>query len=842
MRDGDYIEFVFLLTLALLVVFLSFIYFRTFFRPLNVQLNDEKARYRQKFFLVINSAIILAVWVMIAFRPETQNVQFQSIFMPAKPRSTISKIAPFLIGGMGILLVFQFVDFLKEQKKMLKQSQATRPRTKHPLPFFWQAFFILLPVAGLACFGLYSLRQDRFLAEEEARESGEVLAQQLAQAVSVEGEQSFDDYREANFDLHANQMADIGLSHWQGDIQSESNAWLRINLWQRANPGIVLSSLPPAVGLDYGYTVSQLETMPPQPPEWLGQLNSEQRQLWESAKEMEFRSGDSATAQSAIRKFIAARPPDGARANAEYLLLLAKTRGVSNQEAAAQFANSRWNNSDQLTEAGLPVGQLICYQALRLMPDGAGVPAKLLNTVPWAITYRPSFFSIRLIAEAERVAKGTDSETKVAALKTWWEAERKAFLALEDFRNQYPANTWNPGAYWLNSRVGNFLFLVGDPLSIPTDSVFPNLFLMIPRSLVEKTLATAVTQSGILAPPYARAEFQMAGQTVSLPPDETAMATDGVLPVLGQADGHWEGLPGLSTPNRELTYPFRIRVLLASPTILYARQRERTWMFSGLIVASTAAAMLALFAAYRSFRRQQELNELKTNFVSSVSHELRAPIAAVRLMAENLESGKIREAPRQGEYFRFIVQECRRLSSLIENVLDFSRIEQGRKQYEFVPTDLAALARGTVKLMEPYAVEKGVRLEFHSESGTANCELDLDGRAIQQALVNLIDNAIKHSPKGETVTVGLEITTVNSRPSTFNLVVADRGPGIPPEEHGRIFERFYRLGSELRRETQGVGIGLSIVKHIVEAHHGRVLVQSQPGRGSRFTIELPIGS
>ena len=112
------------------------------------------------------------------------------------------------------------------------------------------------------------------------------------------------------------------------------------------------------------------------------------------------------------------------------------------------------------------------------------------------------------------------------------------------------------------------------------------------------------------------------------------------------------------------------------------------------------------------------------------------------------------------------MQECRRLSSLIENVLDFSRIEQGRKQYEFEPTDLVALAQTTVKLMEPYAAEKGVVLKletFNVQHPTPNVELNVDGRAIQQALVNLIDNAIKHSPKGETVTVGLEMQNAKCR-------------------------------------------------------------------------------
>lgn len=273
---------------------------------------------------------------------------------------------------------------------------------------------------------------------------------------------------------------------------------------------------------------------------------------------------------------------------------------------------------------------------------------------------------------------------------------------------------------------------------------------------------------------------------------------------------------------------------LTDPGKLYAQHERQVRWFIGVIAAAAITALIGLWVARRAFLKQQAVNRMKSNFVSSVSHELRAPIASIRLMAERLRAGKVEEKEKRNEYFGFIEQESRRLATLVENVLDFSRIEDGRKVYNFKKTDIEQLAVETVQLMEPHAAEKKVTLE--TEFRPPLLAPSIDPMEVQQALINLIDNAIKYSPEDKTITVGL----ANGNPGKFKLWVQDHGPGIPREEQQKIFQRFYRVGSELERETQGVGIGLAIVRHTAEAHGGSVTLDSSPQTGSRFTIELPI--
>ncbi len=276
----------------------------------------------------------------------------------------------------------------------------------------------------------------------------------------------------------------------------------------------------------------------------------------------------------------------------------------------------------------------------------------------------------------------------------------------------------------------------------------------------------------------------------------------------------------------------RVEIYAKDPAAMARDFRNREAWTLGFVALASLVSIGGLWVMLATLKRERKLNEMKSQFVASVSHELRAPVASIRLMADALEEGKL--APETAKQFhRLIAREGARLSTLVGNVLDHSRIEQGRRVWKMELTDVGALVADTLRVMQPLAAEKGILLTSRLDA----VEATVDAGAIQQALVNLLDNAIKFSPAGSAVDVAL---TKSDERRTCEIRVEDQGPGIPKAEQDRIFELFYRPGDELRRETQGTGIGLSLVKSISEAHGGAVLVESELGKGSVFVLRFPL--
>jgi signal transduction histidine kinase len=237
--------------------------------------------------------------------------------------------------------------------------------------------------------------------------------------------------------------------------------------------------------------------------------------------------------------------------------------------------------------------------------------------------------------------------------------------------------------------------------------------------------------------------------------------------------------------------------------------------------------------AYRNVSRELALAKVKSDFVSNVSHELRTPLALIRLYAETLELGRLSSPGKHQEYYEIIRKESERLSSLINNILDFSRIEAGKKEYSFRETDMADLVRSTLDSYRFEIEQNG--FEFEQKIDNNLPPLRVDREAIARSLLNLVNNAVKYSATEKYLGVHLY-----QRNGGVNLEVVDHGIGIPLKEQIKIFEKFYRVGDPLVHNTKGSGLGLSLVRHIVQAHGGVVAVESAPGLGSKFIITLPV--
>jgi signal transduction histidine kinase len=277
-----------------------------------------------------------------------------------------------------------------------------------------------------------------------------------------------------------------------------------------------------------------------------------------------------------------------------------------------------------------------------------------------------------------------------------------------------------------------------------------------------------------------------------------------------------------------------LRVLVVSDerasAAAWRTQRTYYILALGSVVSVT---LVGGYFLWRSVQRELRLAELRSQFVSSVSHELRTPLTAIRMFAETLQMGRPLDQATQAEYLNTIVNESERLTRLLNNVLDFSKIERGQRVYRLEPAALGPVVRDAAGAMQYPLARLGFQLHVDVTDDVPAARIDRD--AIEQAVLNLLSNAMKYSRDRRDI--DLRLGAVNGHAV---IEVRDHGLGIAPADQQRIFERFYRAPVPENGLIPGTGLGLALVDHIVKGHGGHVEVRSVPGEGSTFAIHLPL--
>jgi signal transduction histidine kinase len=272
-----------------------------------------------------------------------------------------------------------------------------------------------------------------------------------------------------------------------------------------------------------------------------------------------------------------------------------------------------------------------------------------------------------------------------------------------------------------------------------------------------------------------------------------------------------------------------LRPALAKTLLIGELPSERLPLLLGVLGLSAALAAIGVM----QLRRESDLARLRSDFIASVSHELRTPLAQVRMFAETLLLGRVRSDEERLRSLQIVDQEARRLTHLVENILQFSRAEREAIRLAPVPSELASQVREAIEAFAPVARARHVVVQTSLENDVVCL---VDPAALRQILLNLLDNAVKYGPLGQTVTITLKRTGDRAR-----LMVDDQGPGIPPDQRNRVGEPYQRLESAVSAAVAGSGIGLAVVAQLVALHNGRAWVEAGSGRGARFVVEIPLG-
>ncbi len=300
-------------------------------------------------------------------------------------------------------------------------------------------------------------------------------------------------------------------------------------------------------------------------------------------------------------------------------------------------------------------------------------------------------------------------------------------------------------------------------------------------------------------------------------------------PTSGRAD---LGLPFVLGFNQDFP-PWQIRIFQKFPNSVDRQYNLRRNVYILIVAVVMAVLFLGGFMAIRSTAKEVELARLKSEFVSTVSHEFRTPLMSIRYLSEMLDGGRVKGEDKKKIYYGKINKESERLSRLIENMLDFSKIEAGMKEYKFEDLSVKEMVKDVSNRFKEYMANK--KMTFECEIQDPLPVIHADREAISRALFNLLDNAVKYSGKNPVI----HLRAFLEEEAVF-LEVQDMGAGISKDDQKKVFEKFFRSSQPASKNIEGSGIGLTLVDHIVKAHGGQVMIESDLGQGTRVTLKMPI--
>jgi len=563
----------------------------------------------------------------------------------------------------------------------------------------------------------------------------------------------------------------------------------------------------------------------------------------ETARRLEFRDGEPSAALAAYQRIVS-RPSDP-RIRAEALGAIARIQREDGDLDAACDSYRRLDSEfgRVRTAGGIPFGiaaQLELGHTQAFAGDTAGAAQTLVNLYAHLVrTERGlsraqfAFIARRLREFADELQLDSSSDARQAELGDTLRALLQEEELAQARTNRLRAFTTSAGTALL-SRVTRellssgpgygrisldleghaFYVLVGEPRSETADQAAGAWGLLIDPDTLESRLVASL-----------RSQADQHGTRWSLrgPSGEVREASG---PVTDDVAAVSVGLPH-GVP------PFTIDLFQPDAGFVRTLLTSRRGVFLLAFVLLAGILIFGLTLTIVTVSHQLNLARMQSDFVSTVSHEFKSPLTAVRQIAEMLQSDKIPSEEKRRKYYDVLVEQSERLSLLINGVLDFARMDSGHHTLDVQPVDIGQFLRDLVSQVQQRVGHKGfvVRGEIESSLPT----VALDDAALSQAVTNLIDNAVKYS--GDSTEV---VVRGFSEDGYAVIAVQDFGIGLDPKERAHVFERFYRGGDPLTRSVRGTGLGLTLVKQIVEAHGGRAEVESEPGHGSTFTIRLPL--